>query len=309
MANDVLLECVPNFSAGRDGALLDALASAVRGVAGAVLLDHSRDPDHNRSVLTFAGGPDAVVQAACAAARVATARIDLSRHEGVHPRMGATDVVPVVPLSGRDRAAAIAAAHAIGTQLGDALRIPVFYYGAAAPGEGERTLPAVRRGGFEALRAAIGSDPGRVPDAGPTDAIHPTAGATAVGVRPFLVAFNVDLDADDLAAAKAIAAEVRESNGGLPGIRALGLALPERGVAQVSLNVVDHERTGLVRVFERIEALARERGIGIRSSELIGLAPAAALDASIAARVRLAEFDPERHVLERRLESALRATR
>lgn len=298
------LECVPNVSAGRDPALLADLCAAATE-AGATVLDASRDVDHNRSVLTFAGPPPAVEAAAFAVAALAVERVDLRAHEGVHPRIGALDVLPFVPLASAQTPTAVAAARRVGQRLGAELELPVYFYGAAAARPGRQALPALRRGGFEGLRAAVAAgDPERRPDAGPVAALHASAGATAVGVRPFLIAFNVDLESDDLELARSIARQVRESGGGLPGIRALGLHLQERGVVQVSLNVTDHGRTGLRTVFERIAALAAEAGVRVRSSELIGLAPAAALDAEVARAVALPDFDPERQVLEVRLATA-----
>lgn len=295
-----LVECVPNFSDGRDPAVLQAILGALGEVPGVSVLDTSADRDHNRAVVTFAGAPDAVAAGAFAAAREASRRIDLTRHRGVHPRMGATDVLPLVPLAGTSTADCVALAHALGARIGAELAIPVYYYGAAALRPERRALPDVRRGGFEALREAIGRDPARRPDAGPAR-IHPTAGATAVGVRPFLIALNVDLETTDVRVAREIARAIRESSGGLPAVRALGLFLPERGVAQVSMNLCDHRRTGILSVFAEIERRAGELGVAVRRSELIGLAPREALDAEVARRIRLTDFDPETRIVEARL--------
>ena len=301
-----LVECVPNFADGRNPATLGAILAAIRAVPGARVLDASADRDHDRAVVTFAGPAAAVGEAALAAAREAVARIDLGARpgpRGVHPRMGALDVLPFVALEGTSTAACVALAHGVGARLGAELGVPVYYYGDACLRPERRALPDVRRGGFEALRAALErGDPARLPDAGPAR-VHPTAGASAVGVRPFLIAFNVDLESDDLGVARRIAAAVREAGGGLPAVRALGLLLPERGVAQVSMNLCDPGRTGILRAFEEVERRARELGVAVRGSELVGLAPRAALDAEVARRVRLAAFDPQRHVLEARLQS------
>ncbi len=294
-----LVECVPNFSEGRRPELLDALAEAAAG-GGARVLDKSLDPDHHRAVLTFAGAPEAVLEGAFAAIALAARSIDLRRHAGVHPRMGATDVCPLVPLEGASAAECVRLAHRLGARVGAELAIPVYYYGEAALVPARRALPDVRRGGYEALREAIGRDPARAPDAGPA-AIHPAAGATAIGVRDVLIAFNVTLESDDLALARAIAARVREKGGGLPAVRALGFAVEGGRAVQVSTNVCDHRRAGLVAVFELVERLAAERGVRVRGSELVGLAPRAALDAEVARRVRLARFDPARQILEERL--------
>ena len=292
--------CVPNFSEGRRPDVLDAIVATLAGVAGVTVLDASLDADHNRAVATFAGAPGPAGEAAFRAIGEAAARIDLREHAGAHPRMGATDVCPFVPLEGTSMADCVRAAHALGARVGAELGIPVYFYGEAALRPERRALPDVRRGGYEGLAATLGRDPARAPDAGPAR-LHPSAGATAIGAREFLIAFNVDLDSDDLAVARAVAREVRESSGGLPGIRALGLALPSRGVVQVSTNVCDWRSTGLVRLFEEIEGRAAARGVAVRASELIGLAPRAALDAEVARRVRLRGFDPARHVVEERL--------
>jgi len=293
-----LVECVPNFSEGRDRAVLEAIVAAIEGVAGVRILDASQDPDHHRAVVTLVAPPAAVGDAAFEGVRVATERIDLTRHRGVHPRMGATDVCPFVPLEGTRLADCGRIAHALGERVGGELAVPVYYYGEAATTPERRALPAVRRG-FESLRERVREGAaGHAPDAGPAE-LHPTAGAIAIGVRGFLIAFNVNLDTRDLAVAREIARAVRESSGGLPGIRALGLPLEKAGAVQVSMNVCDFERTGLVRVFEEVAALAREHGVEVRESELIGLAPERALNEEVARRVRLASFDPERQIVER----------
>jgi glutamate formiminotransferase len=298
-----VIECVPNFSDGRDPALAAELAAAIRAVAGVRLLGWHSDPDHNRSVATFAGAPDDVRAAAFAAIACAAERIDLTRHVGVHPRLGATDVCPFVPLVPGDMSACVRAAHALGERVADELGIPVYFYGDAALRPERRDLPRVRRGGFEGLREALERDPTRAPDRGPAR-LHPRAGAIAIGARGFLVAFNVALESRDVDLARAIARAIRERDGGLPGIRALGLALESQGCVQVSVNLCEPERTGLVAVFTAIERLAAERGVRVRGSELVGLAPRVALDATIARAVRLPDFDPARDVLEDALRAA-----
>jgi len=293
-----LVECVPNFSFGDDPELLRELGSAVEAGGGHVL-DASSDPDHDRSVVTWVAEPRAVASIGGRQIELARDRIDLRAHSGVHPRIGALDVFPLIPLAEAGDALCIALARELGSRAA-ALGVPVYFYGRAAKRPERERLPDVRRGGFEGLSRALAKeppDPLRIPDEGPAR-LHPSAGAVAIGVRPFLVAFNIHLESDDLEAARDMALLVRESSGGLAGIRALGLRLESRGITQVSCNVCDHERTGLVALFERVEELSRSRGIEIRESELVGLAPRAALDREIAERVRLAEFDPERHVLE-----------
>lgn len=292
-----VIECVPNFSDGRDPAVGAALRAAIASVPGVKLLGWHADPDHNRSVATFAGEPGPVQEAARAAIACALERIDLRRHDGVHPRLGATDVCPFVPLRAADMPICVQAACELGQRVGSELALPVYFYGEAARTPERRALPDVRRGGFEGLREAIERDPARRPDAGPAR-LHPSAGAVAIGARGFLVAFNVVLESQDLALARAIARVIRESDGGLPGIRALGLALASQGRVQVSVNLCAPERTGLVAVFAAIAGLAARQGVEVRTSELVGLAPRFALDAAIARAVRLPGFDPRTHVLE-----------
>jgi len=300
------LECVPNFSAGRDERLADELRTVIRAESGVRLLDWHSDPDHNRSVATFAGQAEAVERAAFAAIALAARRIDLSAHAGVHPRIGATDVCPFVALDPEGRPAAVASAHALGRRVAAELDLPVYFYGEAALRPQCVALPDVRRGGFEGLRRTLASDPARRPDLGPAE-LDPRAGAVVIGARGFLVAFNLELEDADLALAQAVAREVRESNGGLPGVRALGLELASRGVFQVSLNLCTPEHTGLVAVFEAVERAARTRGARVARGELVGLAPRFALDAAIARRVRLPDFEPRRHVLEAALSAAFEA--
>jgi glutamate formiminotransferase len=291
------IECVPNFSDGRDPAVAAALRAAIEGTPGVRLLGWHSDPDHHRSVATFAGAPEAVEEAAFRAIARAAERIDLRKHAGAHPRLGATDVCPFVPLEPGGMPRCVRAAEIVGARVVAELGLPVYLYGEAARVPERRALPAVRRGGFEGLRTAVEQDPARRPDLGPAR-LHPSAGAVALGARDFLVAFNVNLASRDLAVARAIARAIRESDGGLPGIRALGLELASQGCAQVSINLCDPRRTGLLAVFAEVERLAREAGTAIRGSELVGLAPRFALDASIARAVRLPDFDARRDVLE-----------
>lgn len=296
-----MIECVPNFSAGRDPRVAEDLQAAIRSVAGVRLLGWHADPDHNRSVATFVGTPEVVVEAARRAITRAADLIDVSAHQGVHPRLGATDVCPFVPLGAEGMPTCIDLAHALGARIGRELDLPVYYYGEAARVPERRALPNVRRGGYEGLRESLGHDPARRPDAGP-DRLHPRAGAVAIGARTFLVAFNVNLASEDLELARSIARAVRESSGGLPGIRALGLPLERRNCVQVSLNLCQPERTGLVQVFEHVERLARAAGVVIRESELVGLAPRFALDETVARAVGLC-FEPARCVLEDALDA------
>lgn len=281
-ADQPLVECVPNISEGRDREVIDAVAGAVRSVEGIALLDVDSDPWHHRTVYTFVGPPRAAAGAAFALVREAAARIDLGRHRGVHPRIGAADVVPFVPLAGldlgglpaADMEACVRLAGRVGERVADALGIPVFLYGRAAR-RPERAVPApFRRGGFEALRESIGSDPARAPDYGERR-VHPTAGATAVGARPPLVAYNVLLDTDDVTVAREIAHRVRSSSGGLPAVQALGFGVADG--AQVSTNLLDPWVTPPARVFAAVREAAASRDVAIRSSEVVGLAPESVL--------------------------------
>jgi glutamate formiminotransferase len=284
-----MIECVPNFSEGRRPAVLAALADAIQGVAGVRLLDVSSDVDHNRAVYTFVGGEDAVSEAAFESARVALDRIDLRTHQGVHPRIGAVDVIPLVPLWNATLEACAALARRLAERLAAELGLPVYLYGSAA-GEPARELSAIRRGGFERLRTEIAL-PARRPDRGPAR-LHPTGGAVAVGAREVLIAFNVDLETQDLAAARAIAATVRESSGGLPAVQAMGVALPSRGRVQVSMNLRDYRRTPPLTAFKRVAAEAARRGIAVAGGELVGCTPRDALPPDPVTALRLRTLRP-----------------
>jgi glutamate formiminotransferase len=272
----------------------------IRAVDGVRLVDHTMDPDHNRAVVTFVGEGAPVSEAAFRAAARAKEVIDLNQHQGEHPRMGATDVVPFVPLEGSTMEECVGLAHRLGERVGRELAIPVFFYEAAALDPSRRNLADVRKGQFEGLRERIGTDPSRVPDAGP-NRIHPTAGATAIGARFFLIAFNVNLETKDVQVAKDIAKKVREKDGGLPGIKAMGFYLDDVELSQVSMNVCNFQATSLLRVYEEIEREARARGVAIRESELVGLAPRAALPPGVPERIRLRGFDPVQQIIEERI--------
>jgi glutamate formiminotransferase len=269
-----LFEIVPNLTEGRDLSTIDAAIAAVES-CGARVLHRTSDPVHHRSVLTIAGNANRVLDAAVALAGIALERIDLREHRGVHPRIGALDVLPFVPLRDATLDDAAALAHEAGKQIWERYRIPAFFYGAAARSPERALLASVRAGEFEGLEARFERMP---PDAGDVPR-HPRAGAIAIGARGLLVAFNVELETGDLLVAKAIARDVRERSGGLRTLRALGLRLSE-GVVQVSLNVTDFETTPLYRIVELIARLAAKNGTAIRRSELIGLIPRAALEAS-----------------------------
>lgn len=270
-----LVESVPNFSDGRRSEIIDAIVGAIRGPGGRVI-DVQVDPAHNRSVVTFVADTQVAEDAIVAAGRVAVDRIDLTAHEGEHPRMGAMDVVPFVPFADTPMSACVELAHRTGARLARELALPIYYYGDAARTPERRELERVRRKGFEELREHIG-DPDRVPDEGPRR-IHPTAGATAVGARIPLIAYNVNLKTRDLSIAKEIARTIRASSGGLPNVKALGFDLADRGLVQVSMNLTDYRVSNMWRVFTAIQAEAAKRGVEVVESEIVGAIP---LDAAV----------------------------
>jgi len=293
--DDALLGVVPNFSEGRRTEVIDAIVEALH-VPGARVVYAEADPDHNRLDTTVLGSADAVRASALAAAAVAVAGIDMRQHTGGHPRMGAADVIPFMPVRGVTMDRCVDVARAFGRDLAEHLDLPVYLYDRAALMPERASLADVRRGEFEGLREAVERGE-RLPDFGP-NRIGP-AGATAVGARAPLVAFNVYLDGTDEAAAKAIARALRESNGGLRAVRAIGFAVPERGgIVTVSMNLVDHEVTGLRTVFARVEELAAGYGMLVTDAEIVGLVPAAALAEGDVQALRLRGFDPARQVLE-----------
>jgi glutamate formiminotransferase len=295
----MLMECVPNVSEGRRPQVIDALAGIVRALPGVRLLDYSSDPSHNRSVFTFVGAPNGVRAAALAVVEAAIERIDLRTHRGQHPRLGAVDVVPFVPLEGATMADCIAVAREVGAVVGQRFHVPVFLYDEAAAVTARRNLEDIRRDQFEGLAARMAL-PEWAPDFGPK-APHPTAGAVAIGARPLLVAYNVNLATDRLDVARQIARSVRASNGGFPSVKALGLALPHRGIVQVSINLTDYRTTPIWPVFERVRAEAAQRGVLILDSEVIGLVPAGALAGTTPDALKLKDFTAAR-ILENRLQ-------
>jgi glutamate formiminotransferase / formiminotetrahydrofolate cyclodeaminase len=295
-----LVECVPNFSEGRRPEVITAIRDALAAVDGVTILDVSSDASHNRTVVTFVAPPSAAVDAAFAGMREAQARIDLTTHEGEHPRIGATDVVPFIPLEGTTMEQCIALARTLAARVGSELRIPVYLYERAATRPDRENLADVRRGEFEGLKAQF-----REPDFGP-NAVHPTAGATAIGARPFLVAFNVYLGpASNVPIAKEVAKAVRGSSGGLRYVKALGLEV--NGQAQVSMNLVDIDRTPLHRAYEAVRTEAAAHGITPTWSELVGLVPERALVDAGVRHVQLRGFTPDQ-LLERRVRAAVDAT-
>jgi len=284
----LIVECVPNVSEGRDPARLARVAAAVRATPGVTLADVHADPDHHRSVFTFLGEPATVAAGAVALADAVLAEIDMREHRGIHPRIGALDVLPFVPLSDTPMSVAVTLAHAVGATLATRHALPVYYYGEAARRPERRALRELRHGEYEGLATRLGVEEGR-PDDGPAR-FDPRRGAVLVGARGVLVAYNVWLASDDLAAARAIAREVRASGGGLPAVQALGLPLASRGRVQVSMNLLDHRVTPIPAAYDRVAQATARHGIAIERAELVGLAPRAAFAGRAPASVGLPEF-------------------
>ncbi|MBI5835658.1 MAG: glutamate formimidoyltransferase [Candidatus Eisenbacteria bacterium] len=297
-----MIECVPNFSEGRRPEVVAAIVESMTAVEGVTLLDREMDPSHNRCVVTFVAPPGVVVEAALRGMRKAAELIDLNHHEGEHPRMGATDVVPFVPLGTATMDQCVELAKELGRRAGEELGIPVFLYEAAATRPQRENLAEVRKGEFEGLREAIGRDPARLPDFGPGK-IHPTAGATAVGARMPLVAFNVNLGTPDVRVAKEVAKALRFQTGGLRYVKALGFFLEDRGIAQVSMNLVNYRQSPMHRAFAMVREEAERFGVGVVGSEIVGLVPQDALFAAAEHALRLEAFTPNQ-VLENKLAAA-----
>ena len=284
-----ILECVPNVSEGRSRETVAALGRAITQVPGVRLASVHIDPDHHRSVFTFLGAPEAVQAAALTLARAVFAQVDMRAHQGIHPRLGALDVLPFVPLRGLGMAEATTVARAVAGRLAEDHQLPVYLYGAAATAPERRSLLAVRAGQYEGLPTRL-ADPSWRPDYGPAR-FDPRLGAVLVGARDVLVAYNVWLEGDDLAAARAIARAVRESAGGLPALQALGARLARRGIVEVAMNLLDYRVTSLPQAFDAVRAEAARRGIGVRRGELVGLAPRAAFAGRSPESVGLVDFD------------------
>jgi glutamate formiminotransferase len=297
----MLVECVPNFSEGRKVETIERIAAAIESVEGAYVLGRHLDVDHNRSVITFVGAPHMIIDAALRAVATAAELIDLSSHAGVHPRIGATDVLPFVPVSGVTMDECVAIAHEAGRRIWQELSIPVYFYERAALHPKRVRLENVRGKGFESLRTEISTDRGRFPDVG-EPVLHKTAGAIAVGARPFLIAFNVNLRTSDLSVARRIAHAVRERDGGLPFVKALGFELKSRGIVQVSMNLIDYQQTAIAQAFEAVQAAAGAAGVEIAGTEIVGLLPRAALDRT-AGYFPLLENFRETLILENLLET------
>jgi glutamate formiminotransferase len=298
-----IVECVPNFSEGRKAETITLLIREIESVNGAVVIGTHIDPDHNRSVITFVAEPEIIVEAAVRAVGIAAKLIDLSQHTGEHPRLGATDVLPFVPIKGVTMEECVALAHKAGERIANELGIPVYFYERAAARPDRIKLEDVRRGGFELLSKEISTVPARAPDVGEAR-IHPTAGATIVGARPVLIAFNVNLRSSDIRIARKIARAVRGSNGGLKYLKALGIELKERGIVQVSMNLVDYEKTSLYHAFEAVRREAEHYGISVEGSEIVGLVPQEALNQCATYFLRL-EHSTSNLVLEDQINNAL----
>jgi glutamate formiminotransferase len=297
-----LIECVPNFSEGRDAAKVDALVDAMRAVSGVYLLDRELDADHNRCVITLAGEPDAVAEAALRGVGKALELIDLTQHTGAHPRIGATDVVPFVPIEGVTIEDCVHLAKRVGTEVWERYRIPVYFYEAAAQRPERTNLENIRKGQFEGLRDEVLTNPDRAPDVG-EPRLHPTAGATVVGARKFLIAYNINLNTLDVEVARKIAKAIRFSTGGLRYAKAMGVELRARNLAQVSINMTDFEQTPLHRVFEMVKREAERYGVVIVGSEIVGLVPKRAIELTADFYLQFENFSPAQ-VLENRLAAA-----
>lgn len=283
-----IIECVPNFSEGKDRSKGQAIADAADRVEGIKILDFCMDADHHRSVLTLLGPPDSVKDACLAACRKAVEIIDMREHRGVHPRIGAVDVVPFVPLGDATMADAVAVAHDFGCEFAQRFQIPVYYYAEAALGPARKELAAIRQGGYEGLKGKL-QDAAWQPDAG-EGTFNPRSGATAVGARGPLIAFNINLDSDNLRLAQHIAGRIRQSGGGLPHVKAIGIMLASRNLAQISMNLTDYTITSLRTVFERVYQEAGRCNVNILESELIGLIPQNAMTDVTPEYLKLREF-------------------
>jgi glutamate formiminotransferase len=294
----MLVECIPNVSEGRRPAIVAAMADAIRGVSGVRLLDYSSDASHNRSVFTLVGDSAGVERAVLALFERAIADIDLRTQRGEHPRLGAVDVVPFVPIEGVTMADCVALATRVGAEVAARFGVPVYLYEEASANPARKNLEDIRRGEFEGLAAKMAT-PGWAPDFGPA-APHPSAGASVVGARMPLIAYNINLATDRLDVAKKIAAAIRQSSGGYRFVKAMGIKLENRGIVQVSMNLTNFEKTPIFRVFETVKREAARYGVAVLESEIVGLVPSAALTATSEFYLQLAGFNAEQ-VLENKL--------
>ena len=294
-----IVECIPNFSEGRDAQKVQQILDVISAVPGVKLLDHSMNADHNRSVVTFIGEPEKVLEAAFAACSKAAKLINMEQHHGEHPRIGATDVIPFVPISEVTMADCVEMAKKLGERIGTELQIPVYLYEEAATRPERRDLAYIRKGQYEALKAELGEKPEREPDFGPAH-MHHSAGATVVGARMPLVAFNINLGTSDISIAKRIAKLIRARDGGYMFVKAMGVNLDERHIAQVSINMINFRKTSLYRVFETVKMEAERYGVPVVGSEIIGLVPMDALIDVAEYYLRIEKFD-RAQILESRL--------
>ncbi len=278
---------------------MDRIIRSIRNVAGTMFLGYEMDASHNRSVLTFAGPPSSVEEAAFQACKTAAELIDMNRHRGEHPRIGATDVIPFIPLSGSTIEECIAISRRVAERIATELRIPTYLYERSAQREDRKNLSDIRKGEYEGLKEAIVSDPSRRPDFG-EPLLHPTAGATVVGARPVLVAYNVYLQTADVSVAKRIAKKVRERDGGLPGVKALGFFIKEKNMAQVSMNLTDLSRTSAADAFDAVSREAEREGVEVHGSEIVGLLPVTEVARAAVQRLKLMEFN-ESQIIEYKL--------
>ena len=286
---ETLIEAVPNFSEGKNKETINAILESITSISDITLLNYSSDIDHNRSVVTFTGPPEKVTEAAFQATKTAAKLIDLNKHKGVHPRIGATDVIPLIPLKGISFEECIKYAKELGERIGEELKIPVYLYGKAAQKEERKNLANIRNGGYENLKKEIEEDPGKAPDFGPK--FLGPAGATVVGVRNILIAFNVNLKTDDVSIAKKIAQTIRFSNNGLKYIKALGLKLENTNFVQVSMNLTNYKETPPQTVFNLIKKEVEKYGVEILESELIGLIPEDALQGTTPEELKIKNFN------------------
>ena len=294
-----LVECVPNFSEGRRIDVVDAIVNAMTSVPHVYLLGHEMDADHNRAVVTIVGSPETIGEAAIRGVETAMQHIDLTTHQGEHPRVGAADVIPFVPIRGVSLLDCVEIAKKVGREIASRFKIPVYLYEAAATRPERINLEKIRRGQFEALRNEIQTNPDRYPDFG-EPRLHPTAGATVVGARKPLIAYNINLDTSDVSIAKEIAKRVRFSSGGLPFVKAMGVLLKDRIQAQVSMNLTDYEQTPMELVYEAVKTEAEHYGVSIAGSEIVGLIPQKAIEQAVEFYLRVENFKPEM-ILENRL--------
>ncbi len=301
-----IVECVMNVSEGRDALKLEAIAREIETVPSAFLLDYSADPDHHRAVFSFIGTPSSIFDASFAAVKKAGQLIDMRKHQGVHPRIGAVDVVPFVPIQNVSMKECVAVARRLGKKISQTLQIPVYLYAEAALRPDRVHLSTIRKDQFEGLDEQIKSDPRRKPDLGP-DCLHPTAGATVIGARQPLIAFNIYLNTSDVGRAREIAGLIRESGGGLPGVKALGIHIERKALVQVSMNVTPYRKTSLLKIFKKVQKEARRLQTEPVSSEIIGLIPHDAIDQRTIRILHLKNFHSGQ-ILENRIRACISHT-